>query len=110
MGHPVGGPRITPAKPEPWVEPMKQSATGDLFVAHARNFLDCIKSRNTPTADVETGHRTVTACHLANISLRLDGRTIRWDAAREEVVGDAEASKWLVRPYRKPWDEVLRLI
>jgi predicted dehydrogenase len=109
MGHPVGGPRTTPAKPEPWIEPMKQSAAGDLFIAHARNFLDCIKSRNTPTADVETGHRTVTACHLANISLRLHGRSIRWDASREEIVGDAEASKWLVRPYRKPWDEVLRL-
>jgi hypothetical protein len=51
----------------------------------------------------------VTACHLANISLRLEGRSIRWGASREEIVGDAEASKWLVRPYRKPWDEVLRL-
>ena len=110
MGHPVGGPRTTPAKPEPWIEALKQPAAGDLFVAHARNFLDCIKSRTTPTADVELGHRTVTACHLANISLRLGGRAIRWDAGREEIVGDAEASKSLVRPYRKPWDEVLRLV
>ena len=26
----------------------------------------------------------------------------------EEIIGDAEASKWLERPYRKPWDEALR--
>jgi predicted dehydrogenase len=110
MGHPIGGPVKTQANPTPWVEPLKQSAVGDLFHAHARNFLDCIKSRQTPAADVELGHRTVTACHLANISLRLGGRTIRWDAQREEIVGDAEASTCLVRPYRKPWDEVLRLV
>jgi hypothetical protein len=47
------------------------------------------------------------ACHLANISLRL-GRKIHWDAEKEEIVGDREASALLVRPYRKPWDDVLR--
>ena len=48
-----------------------------------------------------------TACHLANISLRT-GRKIRWNPETEEIIGDAEASKWLERPYRKPWDDVLR--
>jgi predicted dehydrogenase len=110
MGHPAGGPPTAPANATPWIQGMKQSGSGDLFVAHARNFLDCIKSRKTPSADVELGHRTVTACHLANISLRLGGRSIRWDAQREAIVGDAEASQWLSRPYRKPWDEVLRLV
>jgi hypothetical protein len=47
-----------------------------------------------------------TACHLANISLRL-GRRLRWDAAREEVIADAEAARLLVRPYRAPWDREL---
>jgi len=41
------------------------------------------------------------------MSLRL-GRQIRWDAAKEDIIGDREASAHLVRPYRKPWDEVLR--
>ena len=50
---------------------------------------------------------TAVACHLANISLRL-GRKIHWDPEREEIAGDPEASALLVRPYRKPWDEVLR--
>jgi predicted dehydrogenase len=108
-GHPTGGPKITPAKPEPWIAAMKEPATNDLLVAHARNFVDCIKSRARPAADVEEGHRTAVACHLANISLRLGGRSLKWDAEKEEVAGDREASGYLTRAYRKPWDEVLKL-
>ncbi|MHB8653221.1 MAG: Gfo/Idh/MocA family protein [Terriglobia bacterium] len=107
-GHPVGGPvRHPDVKPVPWTEAMNEHASNSLLESHARNFLDCIKSRARPAADVEDGHRTATACHLANISLRL-GRKIRWNAEEEEIMGDPEASAQLVRPYRKPWDEVLR--
>jgi hypothetical protein len=74
---------------------------------HVRNFLDCIKSRERPIADIEGGHQSTTACHLANISLRV-GRKIHWDPEKEEILGDAAASAMLVRPYRKPWDSVLR--
>jgi hypothetical protein len=98
------------SRPRSTFRATRKRGNGDLFVAHARNFLDCVKSRKRPSADVEDGHRTVTACHLANISLRIGGRAIRWDAEREEIVGDKEASAQLVRPYRKPWDEVLRLV
>jgi hypothetical protein len=108
-GHPIGGPVISSEKPERWAEPMRQAATNDLFVAHARNFVDCMKSRQKPNADVEDGHRRAVACHLANISLRLGGRALRWDPEREKIVGDREASAYLVREYRKPWDEVIRL-
>ena len=41
-------------------------------------------------------------CHLGNIATRL-GRSLRWDASKEEFIGDSEANKWLSRPYRKPW-------
>ena len=108
-GHPIGGPVLTAEKPTPWIEAMRQPATNDLLGTHARNFVDCIKSRQRPAADVEDGHRTAVACHLANISLRLGGRTLRWDADREEITGDREASEYLVREYRKPWDDVIRL-
>jgi predicted dehydrogenase len=110
MGHPAGGPKTTSAKPVPWIEGSKEAATNNLFTAHARNFLDCVKSRQRPNADVEDGHRTVTACHLANISLRLGGRSLRWDAQREDILGDREAAGYLERPYRKPWDDVPRLV
>ena len=69
---------------------------------HVRDFLDCVKSRNRPAADVEEGHLTATLCHLGNIATRL-GRGLRWDAGKEEVVGDPEASARLHYEYRKPW-------
>ena len=107
LGHPVGGPVLHPeTRVGPWTEALKQSTTNDLLASHARNFLDCIKSRGTPIADVETGHRVATACHLANLSLRLR-RKLRWDAEKEEIIGDSEAAQQLERPYRKPWDEIL---
>ena len=55
-----------------------------------------------PTADVEEGHLSATMCHLGNAATRL-GRSLRWDAEKEQVIGDAAANRWLARPYRKPW-------
>ena len=72
-----------------------------------RNFLDCVKSRKTPVSDLESAHRVSTMCHLANLSLRL-GRKLRWDSAKEDILDDAEASRVLERPYRAPWDAVLK--
>ncbi len=69
---------------------------------HFADWLDCIASRQRPICDVEIGHRTATACHLGNIAIRL-GRKIRWDAANETIIDDAEANTWLERPYRSPW-------
>ena len=74
----------------------------DQFRRHARDFLDCVRTRREPVSDLESGHRVATACHLANLSLRL-GRPLRWDPSREEIVGDAEAARWLDRPKREPW-------
>ena len=107
-GQPAGGPKRTGATPKPWIEPYNMlGSSAEQLDLHVRNFLDCVKSRERPIADIEQGHQVTTACHLANISLRT-GRKIRWNPETEEIVGDAEASKWLERPYRKPWDEVLR--
>ena len=60
------------------------------------------ESRRDPISDLEGAHRVATACHLANLSLRL-GRKLRWDAVNETIVADAEAMR-LERPYRAPWD------
>lgn len=77
----------------------------DQFRRHVRDFLDCVKSRSSPLSDLESAHRTATACHLANIALRV-GRPVRWDAEAEAILGDPEASALLDRPYRSPWDAV----
>jgi predicted dehydrogenase len=109
--HPVGGPkRVVKAGPvETWTESIADQS-GDSrrqLLLHVRNFLDCVKSRKQPVSDLESAHRVATVCHLANISLRL-GRRLCWDGRREEVIGDAEAARLLVRPYRAPWDRELQ--
>jgi predicted dehydrogenase len=70
---------------------------------HMQNWLDCIRSREVPVADVEIGHRSVTVCHLANIT-RAIGRPLRWDAAKEQFDGDDEANALLDRPRRKGFE------
>jgi predicted dehydrogenase len=69
---------------------------------HVRNFLDCVKSRKRPNADIEDGHHANTLARLGNISYRV-GRTLRWDAAREQVIDDPEAQKLAIGTYRDPW-------
>lgn len=116
-GHPVGGPQMIYDMDqeedidEYWTESIQDdSGSGqEQFTLHTRDFLDCIKSRKQPIADVESGHRVVTSCHLSNISLRT-GRKIEWDAEKEEIIGDADASKMLERLYRAPWDKELKSI
>ena len=60
------------------------------------------RTRGKPVADIEEGHISTASCILANLSMKL-GRTLTWDAAKQQVVGDDEANKLLRRPYRKPW-------
>ena len=75
-GHPTGGPTRSSVQPEPWIQPYKmEGSSKEQFDLHARNFLDCVKSRERPIADVEQGHQTAAACHLANISLRSAARS-----------------------------------
>ncbi len=70
---------------------------------HMQDWLECMRTRRRPLADVEIGHRSVTVCHLANITRRL-GRKLAWDPAAERFIGDAEASSLLTRPRRKGYE------
>jgi predicted dehydrogenase len=70
---------------------------------HVKNWLDCIRSRTRPVADVEIGHRSATVCHLGNIA-RWTGRKLRWDAEKEIFPDDSEANQFLDRARRKPWE------
>jgi predicted dehydrogenase len=74
----------------------------DGHALHVQNFLDCLRTRRKPTADVETGHQSVSVCHLANIAYRT-GRIVKWDPLKEQVIGDPEAQKLVSREYRAPW-------
>jgi predicted dehydrogenase len=69
---------------------------------HMQDFLRAIASRGRPVADIEEGHTSTASCILANLSMRL-GRTLTWDSAKGQVVGDEEANRLLRREYRQPW-------
>jgi predicted dehydrogenase len=69
---------------------------------HMQNFFDSIKDRSLPISDVFTHHRSVSACHLANIAMRLK-RKVRWDPDKEDFLGDEEASALLSRKQREPY-------
>ena len=109
-GHPVGGPQpVQEPKDQFWTEKEKDSSGDGAkdYVQHARDFLECMRSRRQPLADIESAHAVATTCHLANISLRV-GRKVVWDAEKEQIVGDPQANAMLTRPYRSPWDKELR--
>jgi predicted dehydrogenase len=69
---------------------------------HARNFLDCVKSRKETHCPVETGHRSTSATLLAKMAF-LRGRHLTWDAKAERVTNDEEANRLLSYHYREPW-------
>jgi predicted dehydrogenase len=69
---------------------------------HMANLLENIASRGKPVADIEQGHISSASCILANVAMKL-GRTLKYDPKTRMVVGDAEATKLLARPYRAPW-------
>jgi predicted dehydrogenase len=69
---------------------------------HYGNFLDCVKSRNKPVADIEIGHRTATVCHLGNMAVRI-GRKIQWDPVAERVAGNDQSDPMLNRTWRAPY-------
>ena len=85
-------------------DPLPASATR-LYVSddHAKNFVECMRSRKPCICEAEIGHRSASVCHLGNISLRLGGRKLHWDPGAEEFIGDDEANMYVKRPMRKPW-------
>jgi predicted dehydrogenase len=83
-------------------EVQDRGGNANLTAQHARNFLDCMRSREKPNADVEIGHRSTTMSLIANISLVLRQR-LDWDAERERFTNSEEANAMLHYEYRKPW-------
>ena len=71
-------------------------------VEHMKNLFACVKDRTQPVSDVFTHHRAVSSCHLCNIGMLLR-RKLRWDPAKEDFVGDDQASALVARPQRAPY-------
>jgi predicted dehydrogenase len=111
----VMGYTFTPAKGEPvhkdWYNDLdqypedktekeleKHVASG--IRGHMRNFVQCIGTRERPVADIEQGYISTASCILANLSMKLGGRELVWDEAKQMIANDDEANKLLKRPYR----------
>jgi predicted dehydrogenase len=91
--------------PKPRIKPQvvsNQDGYGELDRAHARNFLDCVKSRERPVCDVEEGHRSTSYAHLANIALATKAR-LDWDGHAERFTNNDAANELLDYEYRQPW-------
>ncbi len=69
---------------------------------HYMDFLNSIRSRQKPIADVEIGHRTASICNLGNIAYKLR-RPLQWDPAKEKFINDEAANKQLSRPLKSEW-------
>jgi predicted dehydrogenase len=71
--------------------------------AHVENYVECIRSRKRPNADIEIGFVSSAICHLANISYRVGNRKLEFDASTGTFINDPEANRYLKRVYRDPW-------
>jgi predicted dehydrogenase len=77
---------------------------GNVVGDHMGNFFEAVKTKGEkpPVSDVASQHRSVSACHVGNISIRL-GRKLNWDAEKQEFAGDSEANEMLRRKQREPY-------
>ena len=85
----------------------KNLLDGDVSKAHSvegnhRDWLDCIRTRRRPRADVEIGACSTILSHLGCIAL-WTGRSLKWDPVKEEFHDDHEANALRSRASREPW-------
>ena len=80
-------------------DPSGEIGTNEKAGAHMHNFFECMQDGGRTVSDPWTHHRSVSACHLANIAMRLD-RRLEFDPEQEDFISDAEASGMLRRDQR----------
>jgi len=86
---------------KPVIQPRKVEGE-DSTPLHARNFLDCIRSRQPCTCDLETGHRSTSATLIANIAHKTKSY-LEWDGKAERFTNNPAANKYLSYEYRSPY-------
>jgi predicted dehydrogenase len=93
---------VCESEPHELIEETIRNRPQGVNESHVKNWLDCVRSRATPVADVEIGHRSASVCHLGNIA-RWTGRRLRWDPIAERFPDDPDANRHLDRERRAPW-------
>ena len=109
-GQPVESLATQPLPRESWdaydgdnLERPPRAGKLDAIINHMGNFFDCVESRRLPISNVFDQHRTVSTCHLGNISMRL-GRDLHWDPMNETFMDDVDANSWLRREQRAGYE------
>lgn len=73
-------------------------------VEHKRNFLDCIRSRELPNADIEKGHHSTLLVHYSTISYRMGGEKLLIDQKDGTILDNPASEKYWKRDYRAPYE------
>ena len=94
--------KSTPARPGSGSRRARQARGRSDTAPHARNFLDCVRSRQRCHCDIETGHRDTSAALIGNIAHKLKGY-LEWDAKTERFTNIEAANRLLSYTYRKPY-------
>jgi len=87
------------------LEPIEEKRINDANLAHWANFLECMRTRQKPISDIETGYRSTATCLLGNVALR-SKMHVDWDAKKETTLQES-ARSYLTREYRAPWKLVV---
>ncbi len=92
-------------KNEPLMGEDEEKSTDSGNLNHWANFLECVRTRQTPISDIEKCQRSTTTCLLGNVALRSKMK-LDWDE-QKWTTAQAEPRKFLTREYRKPWKLVV---
>jgi predicted dehydrogenase len=93
---------VNPKEPPAHGEHQLQEPDGHNIALLWADLIQAIETGSQPVASIEIGHRSSCLPMLGMLSWKL-GRSIRWDAEKEEIIGDPEATQLMSRPYRAPW-------
>ena len=94
-----------PSNPKETPEIVEVKSSDNSNVRHWANFLECIKTRQRPAADIEICYKSTVTCLLANISI-ISKQRVDWDEANNRIA-QPELRKYMSRPERAPWKIVV---
>ena len=80
-----------------------QRGDGNDLDRHTLNFVECVRSRQSPNCPVEVGRNVAVNAQLGNMAYRL-GQKLFWDDAKSEVINDPKANEFVKAHYRQPWN------
>jgi predicted dehydrogenase len=95
-------PEVSEGTPKMEAVPLQKKGGASGLSLHVDNFLDCVRTRETPKASIEIGAHIARFSHLGNIALRT-GRKIYWDPAKQQFINDEESNEYVKARYRAPW-------